>query len=126
MAATSVSDAPKEAAMVMSIGATTKRSKLLMKAASYRSRGPREDSLDARTFALPASLIRQTPFTSRERAPAPFSFQAIRPHLTHKRRNEVPMSDPDQVSALNRPSCKPHNDGGHDGYCGRQGVEPRR
>jgi hypothetical protein len=51
--------------MVMSMGATTKRSKLLKKAASCRSCGPPEASLDARTMALPVSLIRQPPFMVR-------------------------------------------------------------
>jgi hypothetical protein len=74
--------------MVKSIGAMAKRSKLLKNAASCRSRGPPEDSLGARTIALPVSLIRQPPFISRVdvmphgQAPDSFSNQAILPHLT--------------------------------------------
>ena len=43
-----------------------KRSKLLKNAASCKRRGPPEDSLGARTIAVPVSLIRQPPFISRE------------------------------------------------------------
>ena len=74
--------------MLKSIGAMVKRSKLLKNAASCRSRCPPEDSLGARTIAVPVSLIRKPPFMSRVdvvphgQAPASFSSQAILPHLT--------------------------------------------
>ena len=65
-----------------------KRSKLLKNAASCKRRGPPEDSLGARTIAVPVSLIRQPPFISREevvphgQAPTSSSNEAILPHLT--------------------------------------------
>ena len=110
MAATSVSEAPREAAMVSSIGATTKRSKLLKKAANCSSRGPPDDSVGTGAFVLSDSTIRETP---------------LLPHLTRTARKVAP-ADPIAASAPHYPSCKPQHEGGDDGYHGRQGVEAGR
>ena len=84
--------------MVTSIGATTKRSKLLKKAANCRSRGPPEDSLGARTIAIRVSCLASgLPPHSRTR---PY-FRILPAHQD----KEAPMGDPNTASVPNRPSC---------------------
>ena len=93
--------------MVRSIGPTTKRSKLLKKAASYSSRGPPEDSAGTGAIVLSVSIFWSTPSLS---------------PLTRTTRKVAP-ANPIAASVPNHSSCKPRREGDDDGYHGRQGVE---